>query len=593
MISIRISVMALKDEKFKDDVGLTFHDGSLSFRVWAPNAAGVSLVGDFNNWQEVPLENEGDGYWHVEQEDIEPGTTYQYVIHTPSGEKLYRSDPRNLQMTGSMDGYSVVPDMDFDWEMDNYQNPPKSQMVIYEMHIGTFDRVDRATNGTFFDAIKKLDYLKELGVTTIELMPITSMYRGFGWGYEPSNPYAVEKSYGGRRGFMEFVKACHTRNIGVIVDVVYNHYVGEYLWQFDGWSKNGSGGIYFYGDDRAKTPWGERPDYGRPEVRQYILDNVKMWLVDYRVDGLRLDSTIYMRNKNGYNNDPAGDIGDAWTLMGSICELAHSINADALMVAEDCAGNEYITKPVAEGGCGFDAQWDLSLPHSLREALSLKPGALNDLCYSLFLKYNGDYMQKVIFADSHDTAANGSTRITEQTNFGKGDDVAAQQISILASAVALTAPGIPMILQGQEFMQGGDFNKWTELDWDKSVQFSGVVLANQHLVDLRLNKYGNTLGLTGNQVSIFHRNDDNCVLGYRRAGDDEQDALVIINFSGTDIRNYNVTLPSGGIWTVRFNSSWSGYGEGFVESKIDKLVPDDKNNVVMDLAGYMVIILSK
>lgn len=585
--------MSLKDEKFKPHVGLTFHGEHTNFRVWAPNAKAVSLIGDFNDWQEIPLKNENDGHWYVSLTKVVPGSTYKYVIYQQNDEKIYRNDPRSLQLTDSSDGVSVIPDMSFDWENDKFIAPKKEKTIIYEMHIGTFNRIDKATNGQFQDAIEKLDYLKSLGINMIELMPITSMSKSFGWGYAPNNLFSVESSYGGRHGFMEFVKECHKRGIGVILDLVYNHFDGDYLWRFDGWSENDSGGIYFYNDDRAQTPWGLRPDYGRPEVRQYILDNIKMWLVDYHIDGIRLDSTIYMRNRNGKNNDPAGDLPDAWSLLANISELAHKINKHALVLAEDCSGNEYLTKPIEEGGCGFDAQWDLSLPHSLRQALKTQQNSLDGLCHSLFQNFNGDYMQKIIFADSHDTAANGSKRLTDLTDFGKENSTAAQQISILASAVTLTAPGIPMILQGQEFMQGGDFNNWGELEWDKTERFPGIVLANQHLINLRLNKYGDTNGLFGEGITIFHRNDDNFVLGYSRTGRNKKATLVLVNFSKTVIKNYRITLPSKGAWHIRFNSSWKGYGSSFPENNLQLIETDEHGVATLDLMGYMVLIFSK
>lgn len=580
------------NEKFKDEVGIVFHGKKTSFRVWAPNAKAVSLTGDFNDWGEVPLEREGDGYWFVEMADIVPGAKYKYVIYKANGERLVRNDPRGLQITGSSDGTSIIPDMEFDWGDDKFALPEKEKIVLYEMHVGTFNRVDRATTGTFYDAMEKLDYLQELGITAIELLPVTSMSQGYGWGYAPNYIYSVESSYGGRRGLMEFVKACHQRGIGVILDVVYNHFDGDYLWQFDGWSENGGGGIYFYNDERGDTPWGARPDYGRPEVRQYILDNVKMWLAEFRIDGLRLDSTIFVRNRLGNNNDPKNDIPDAWSLMVSINELAHSINPNALTIAEDCSLNDFITKSAVDGGADFDAQWELSLPHSLRDVLENKPWAIDNLCYSIFYKYNGDYMQKVCFADSHDSAANGGERILEQTHFGRENDVDARKISILVSAVALTVPGIPMILNGQEFMQGGNFNEWEMLEWEKADRFSGVVLAHQHLIDLRANKYGNTGGLLGGDVEVFHKNYNDRVLGYRRFNVKGEDVLVLINFSDESFDSYNVQLPSKGKWQVRFNSSWKGYSKDFVEAEMNEVVADKNQMVSIKLADRMVLILS-
>ena len=148
-----------------------------------------------------------------------------------------------------------------------------------------------------------------------------------GWGYAPNHIFSVESMLGGRHGLMKFVHACHQHGIGVILDVVYNHFYGDTdLWRFDGWSENDRGGIYFYNDERGDTPWGGRPDYGRPEVRQFILDNVAMWFAEYHIDGLRVDSTIYMRNTAGRDNDPDHDIGDAWSLLQDIVSLAHKLS---------------------------------------------------------------------------------------------------------------------------------------------------------------------------------------------------------------------------------------------------------------------------
>lgn len=583
----------LDKEKFTEEVGIVFHGKETSFRVWAPNAAKVCVSGDFNDWIEQEMGREDGGYWHVNLEGVEPGAKYKYIIYTSGGERLVRNDPRGLQITDSSDGTSVVPDVEFDWGEDDFELVTKEKIVLYEMHVGTFNRVDRATTGTFYDAMEKLDYLQELGINAIELLPVTSMSQGYGWGYAPNYIYSVEGSYGGRRGLMEFVKACHRRGIGVVLDVVYNHFDGDYLWQFDGWSENGGGGIYFYNDARGNTPWGARPDYGRPEVRQFILDNVKMWLAEFHIDGLRLDSTIYVRNVLGYNNDPMHDIPDAWSLMTSINELAHSIGDRCLMIAEDCSANEYITKPIDVGGAGFDVQWELSLPHSLRNVLENKLGGMDDLVRSMFLRFNNDYMQKVCFADSHDSAANGGERILEQTHFGKENDVDAREISILVSAVALTLPGMPMILNGQEFMQGGSFNEWAMLEWEKAERFGGIVLAHRHLIDFRTNKYGDTGGLVGGVVEIFHQNNDNRVLGYRRFNDAGEDVLVLVNFSNDSFDSYDVRLPGDGRWRVRFNSSWKGYSADFAEAQVDTLVAGDDGMVSLRLLGRMVMILSR
>ena len=371
------------------------HGGKAEFRVWAPFAKSVQVTGTFTPDGAIQLMNEPGGYWATEVKNVEAGHIYKFLIDT--GETTFeKNDPRALAITNSDRGLSVIVGNEFDWQGDAFVAPPKNQQIVYEMHIGTFHRPDAATPGTFETAVAKLDYLQELGVNMIELMPVTSMAYSYGWGYAPNYIYSVETLLGGRHGLMLFVREAHKRGMGVILDVVYNHFTGDSdLWQFDGWSENGRGGIYFYNDERGDTPWGGRPDYGRPEVRQFILDNITMWLTDYRLDGLRIDSTIYMRNTEGHDNDPTHDIPDAWYLMQDIVEVAHKIKPEAIIIAEDCANSAYITKPRGETGCGFDAQWELSYPHAIRDALGVNTyRTLAGVRYALEKQYNGNAFEK-------------------------------------------------------------------------------------------------------------------------------------------------------------------------------------------------------
>jgi 1,4-alpha-glucan branching enzyme len=175
----------------------------------------------------------------------------------------------------------------------------KDELVIYELHVGTLNVKTEGQTGTFDSAMEKLPYLRDLGINAVELMPVAEFPGDFSWGYNPAHPFAVESGYGGADGLKRFVKAAHQHGIAVIIDVVYNH-LGPSdlaLWQFDGWSENGKGGIYFYNDHRAQAPWGEtHPDYGRGEMRRYLRDNALMWLDEYRTDGLRWDMIIYIKN---------------------------------------------------------------------------------------------------------------------------------------------------------------------------------------------------------------------------------------------------------------------------------------------------------
>ena len=582
----------------KKDLGITLRGDGAEFRVWAPFATAVSLVGTFAETEPITLTSEPGGYWATFVRGAQPGQQFRYQITT--GDKtLLRNDPRSRAITASDNGLSIITSHTFDWSEDSYTPPPKNEQIIYELHIGTFNRVDAATPGTFDTAIERLDYLKDLGVTTIEVMPITSMAYGNGWGYAPNYLYSVESAYGGRHGFMKFIRACHERGMGVILDVVYNHFFPETdLWQFDGWSENGRGGIYFYNDARGDTPWGGRPDYGRSEVRQFILDNVTMWLTEYRLDGLRIDSTIYMRNTEGRDNDPAHDIPEAWELLQDVVTLAHKINPSALIIAEDASATAFMTKSRDENGCGFDAQWELGFPHVIRDALGVTQNiapTLTGINYELSRQYNGDAFEKVIFSDSHDTAANGSVRLNEAITPEHPGSLAARQKTIVASCLMLTAPGIPMLLQGSEFLQEGAFNDWRELEWHNTEKYAGIVTAHQHLIDLRRNRHGNTAGLLGQHTAIFHQDDTNFVIGYHRwdQGGPHDDTLVIINFSERTLLEYSLRLPRPGTWYVRFNSSWRGYSADFKEYALEHCVTDVDNHVRLTLPPYGALILSQ
>jgi len=202
-------------------------------------------------------------------------------------------------------------------------------------------------------------------------MPVIEFAGGQSWGYNPSCVFAVESDYGGPLGLKRFVKEVHRAGFGVILDVVYNHFGPSELdlWQFDGWSENGQGGIYFYNDWRAETPWGAtRPDYGRNEVRQFIRDNALMWLDEYHVDGLRLDMSLYMRSVRG-DGDPGGNLPDGWSLIQWINQEVHERFPGHLMIAEDLHDKDRITANVEQGGAGFDLQWAAHFVHPIRAAV--------------------------------------------------------------------------------------------------------------------------------------------------------------------------------------------------------------------------------
>ena len=440
-------------------MGAIVHDAGVAFRVWAPNADAVFATGGFNGWSEdaTAMAPEEGGMWYADVAGAKPGDEYLFLIHNGDA-VLSRIDPYARAVTTSV-GNAIVVDPRHDWD-DGFDPPPWNELVIYEMHVGTFNRPDEDTAGTFADAIEKLGHLKRLGVNAVQIMPAMEFAGDVSWGYNPAHIFAVESTYGGPEGFKAFIDAAHQSGIAVILDVVYNHFgPGDLdLWRFDGWSENDKGGIYFYNDWRSETPWGDtRPDYGRDQVRRFICDNALYWLEEYHLDGLRFDMTLYIRSVRGDEGDEGDALEEGWSLLQRINgEIAERFPG-RITIAEDLRNRAEITAGVEEGGAGFGAQWDSQFVHPVREVLIAPDDAARHMArvaHALTHHYNGDAFRRVIYTESHDEVANGKARIPHEIAPGDPSHLAAQKRSTLGAALMFTAPGIPMLFQGQEFLAG-------------------------------------------------------------------------------------------------------------------------------------------
>ncbi|WP_020470052.1 alpha-amylase family glycosyl hydrolase [Zavarzinella formosa] len=562
-------MLAMKT-KTRAGMGAIPHKTGVAFRVWAPHAEAVSVIGSFNEWNPKthPMKKEEEGYWYADIAKVKPGAEYRYLLTTPNGE-LSRIDPYAREVTNSI-GNGVVHDPNFDWEDDDFKSPNWNEMVIYELHVGTFnDEYPDIDKPARLDSIvRKFDHLKKLGVNTIQVMPIAEFAGDRSWGYNPAHIFAVESAYGGPRAFKQFVKEAHRNGFAVILDVVYNHFGPSDLdlWRFDGWSENDGGGIYFYQDWKKETPWGEtRPDYGRKEVRQFIRDNALMWLEDYHVDGLRMDMTLYIRSVRA---DGEPNLPDGWSLLQWINGEIRNNFPNAITIAEDLQNSEWLTKEPGVGGAGFASQWDARFVHPVREAVITPEDqhrSMASLADAIQFKYSGDAFQRVIYSESHDEVANGHARVPTEI---AGDDVHnwfAQKRSCLAAALVFTSPGIPMIFQGQEFLEGGWFRDTVPVDWHKQEEFKGIVRLYRDLIGLRLNNAGHTRGLCNHNVHVSHVNDSRNMIVFRRwdKGGPGDDVVVVANFSHEARADYKIGFPEAGEWTLLLNSDRKVYSEHF------------------------------
>lgn len=549
--------------------GVTITDnGTLHFRTWAPHAKAVALTGSFNKWSKkgIPLEAEENGNWFLATDQAQVGDEYQFIITTQNGDQLFRNDPYCRQLTNS-DGNAIIYNDDaFDWNEDNYVLPAWNELVIYEMHIGTFNVVEEGKPGTFATAIKRLDYLEELGINVVEVMPINEFAGDYSWGYNPAYPYAVEEAYGGPDALKEFVKACHQRGIGVILDVVYNHFGPSDLglWQYDGWSENDKGGIYFYNDWRSDTPWGDtRPDYGRNEVRSYIHDNAMLWLDKYHCDGLRMDMIPYMRSVNG-SESPGDDIPEGYSLLKWINDSVNERFPGKITIAEDLHGNNFVTDSTSDGGCGFGAQWDADFVHPIRKVLIEAEDAnrnMEAISTAMLRRYGDDAFSRVIYTESHDEVANGQARVAEEIagNNENVNNYYSIKRSALGVLLTLTTPGIPMLFQGQALLEDKWFSDQDPLDWSKLNRFCGVNNLHRDMIKLRRNQPG----LQGQHTMILHAHPENKVLAFMRWNEDPltDGVLVIMNFSNQTFENYEFGANYEQNWKLCLNSDWAGYSD--------------------------------
>jgi len=348
------------------------------------------------------------------------------------------------------------------------------------------------------------------------------------WGYDQVQLFAIKSKYGTPRDFKEFVKQCHQRQIAVIVDVVYNHLIDNNLLKaFDGFTTPDiPNGIYLYGGHRAGTDFGPRPDYGRPQVRQYIIDNALSLLRDYGVDGLRFDDTIDIR-AFGSQHTPNNEGIELLQEVNSAYRNTDPKQPGKITIAEDLQSSGDITVQSGATALAFNSQWDDGMVGTLRQVVTQVNDSDRDLGAVkgvIETKFGGDVFSRVIYTENHDQVGHpqsGEIRLPTLIDTNKHQSIFAKKRSTLAAAIMLTSPGIPMIFQGQEMLEDRTFgfNTPTNMDFSRAADpnLKGIVQMYHDLIALRRNTAGLSRGLTGQNRNVFHlplhQVDENVVSG--------------------------------------------------------------------------------
>ena len=277
-----------------------------------------------------------------------------------------------------------------------------------------------------------------------------------------------------------------------------------------------------------------------------------------------------------------------------------------LTIAEDMQDNEWLTKSLADQGAGFGSQWGAGFVHTLRATVATTDDGsrcMAAIAGILTQCFNGDAFQRVVYSESHDedAAANGGSRVPEMIDPGHADSFFAQKRSTLAAALVFTAPGIPLIFMGQEFLEWGAWSDSVFLDWSKTTRFSGILQLYRDLIHLRRNWFDNTGGLCGQNVQVYHINDRDKVIAFHRwsSGAPKDDVVIIANFANRSYDAYNFGLPRAGVWRVRFNSDWGGYSPVFTNHQSFDMATSSQGADTMPVSGsvgigpYTALILSQ
>jgi maltooligosyltrehalose trehalohydrolase len=431
-------------------------DGACDFCVWAPRVERMELHLLAPRERIVELAAGERGYYAARVPGVGAGTRYAFRINRQGGQ-VDRPDPASRFQPEGVHRPSEVVDPAFPWEDAAWRGQPLEEYVLYEIHVGTF-----TPEGTFEAVIPRLDALRDLGVTAIELMPVAQFPGGRNWGYDGVHPFAAQNTYGGPAGLKRLVNACHARGLAVVLDVVYNHLgpEGNYLAEF---------GPYF--TERYRTPWGPAVNFDgahSDEVRRYFIENALDWVTDFHIDGLRLDAIHAIYDASAYPF--LAELGEA------VHARAAQLGRTILVMPESDRNDSRIIRAREQGGCGLDAQWNDDYHHSVHVLLTGERqgyyedfGQIEDLAKAFREGYvfSGQYSayrhrrhgsvsadlpgrQFIVFAQNHDQV--GNRRLGERLS-----QLVPFEAQKLAAGVVLLAPFVPLLFMGEEYGETAPF----------------------------------------------------------------------------------------------------------------------------------------
>ncbi|WP_025270082.1 1,4-alpha-glucan branching protein GlgB [Hippea sp. KM1] len=563
-----------------------FEDGAY-FAVWAPNAEYVSVVGDFNGYDKgkdpLSLRGDGSGIWEGFVKGVKKGQTYKFYIGSKFGGGFLKADPVAFYYETPPKSASVVWDLEYRWHDDDWmksrssKNRFDSPISIYEVHLGSFMRKVEENNRwlTYKElAGVLLDYVKDMGFTHIELLPITEHPFDGSWGYQTIGYFAPTSRYGCPQDFMEFVDTMHQGGIGVILDWVPSHFAtdGHGLLSFDGTC------LYEHEDPRLgyHPQWRSAIfNYGRNEVREFLISSAVFWFDKYHIDGLRVDGVASMlyrdfARKDGEwipNKYGGRENLEAIDFLKQLNRTVYSMFDGVMTIAEESTSFPKVSWPVHEGGLGFGFKWNMGWMHDTLNYFKTDPIFRqyhhNELTFSIWYAFSENFVLPL----SHDEVVHMKGSLINKMPGGYEEKFANLRALF---AYMMAHPGKKLLFMGGEFAQFSEWNYAQSLDWHlldyphhKGVQDLIRDLNKIYKNNPAFWKYDNEN--RGFKWIDVNNAPQNIIAFLRKASNREQTVVVVCNFSGRMWDNYPLRVPFGGRWVEIFNSQdrkYNGFGRG-------------------------------
>ncbi|QEM11777.1 1,4-alpha-glucan branching protein GlgB [Mucilaginibacter rubeus] len=557
------------------------------FAVWAPNAQYVSVIGNFNGWNRgshsLNARWDSSGIWEGFIPNIGVGETYKYFINSSSGEDLEKSDPFALRWELPPRTASIVADTYYEWKdqdwMKNRQehNGLDKPYSVYEVHLGSWARNWESPDEflTYTQLAEKMvPYVKEMGFTHVEFMPIMEHPYYPSWGYQVSGYFAAASRYGTPQELMYLIEEFHKAGIGVILDWVPSHFPGDIhaLYRFDGTH------LYEHADSRK----GFHPDwksyifnYGRNEVRAFLISNALFWLDRYHADGLRVDavaSMLYLDYSRKHGEWEANMYGgnenlEAISFLKEFNEAVYSHFPSAQTIAEESTSFTGVSRPVYLGGLGFGMKWMMGWMHDtigyFKEDPIHRKYHHNEITFSTIYAFTENFMLPF----SHDEVVYGKGSMLRKM---PGDEWRQFANLRLMYSYMFTHPGTKLLFMGAEFGQGDEWDfsrslQWHVLQYPNHRGISETVKALNHLYRDEPALYEKAFAFDGFEW-VDGGNANDSILVYRRKGhDSKNDLMIVLNMTPVIRRDYRIGVPAAGKWKEIFNSDQEKYwGSGII-----------------------------